>query len=365
MITLDKVSWGRYLQYEGPWYRGQYRLPEVPATASLEQKILAVITSTEGGCFDAINMYDRMICTVGLIQWGDAGQFSVCDLLGEVALRDSSALTALNAHVAKRGYTFKATSKGWLFCKGDVLVDSIPLQQGLYLAGCDGKVGSWNAEQSLWAKEFVVALQAVWDSPVARQVQTEFTVRRLHRFATQRATDILFRDPAAAQADRNIVEAAQSSYLSFAANLPAVADKQLAALSTTAKKWSPEWLAALLKQLTFGPKIAIYPHRYDAIRPTVERLWGVNLPDTSTELASWQESMGISPSSGTTARLDSPKAVQLALISLGYDIGPHGADGVVGAKTKAALGRFQKIKGLTITESIDQPTREALLRAIS
>lgn len=361
MITADKVRWGSYREYEGPWFQGVYSLKEVPSSAPLDQKILAVITSTEGGHFDAINMYDRMICTVGLIQWGDAGQFSVCDMLGEVAQRDPSALTYLSDYVSKRGYSFKKTSFGWRFVKSDgTPVTTIPLQQELYLNGCDGKKGSWREDQKEWTRGFVVALQSVWDSQAARDVQTEFTVRKLRGFATKRALEQLFKDPTARSADSRIVEAAQSSYLSFAANLPAVADKQLAALSTSAPKWSLQWLIALLKQLTFGPKIDIYPHRYDAIRPTIEKLWGLKLPVSASALSATSDTASIP----AVSSLNTTASVQEALSRLGYDLGPGGADGIIGPRTRAALQKFQKDKGIPVTGSIDQVTKDALQKAL-
>lgn len=42
------------------------------------------------------------------------------------------------------------------------------------------------------------------------------------------------------------------------------------------------------------------------------------------------------------------KALQTALISLGYDVGPAGADGVMGRRTIAAITKFQKDAGLPI-----------------
>lgn len=43
------------------------------------------------------------------------------------------------------------------------------------------------------------------------------------------------------------------------------------------------------------------------------------------------------------------KAVQNALISKGYDVGPKGADGVLGPKTREAVAKFQKDNGIKQT----------------
>jgi hypothetical protein len=364
MILLDKVRWGSYQDYEGPWYGGEHKLAtdltRVPQT-SFNYKALSVITATEGGHFDAINMYDRMICSVGLIQWGDAGQFSVCSLLGQVAGRDTDALSLLREYIAKRGYTFQSTSQGWRFVKEGNVVDTIGKQREFYLAGSTGKKGNWTEDQKQWARGFVVALQSVWDSPEARDMQVEFTCKRLKGFAMKNSHEGIFLDPAARVADQRIVEAAQAAFLSFAVNLPAVADKHFAIYqaTTTAKKWTIEWLNGLLKQLTFGPNITIYPHRYRAIRPVIEKLWNIDLPDTSEDLKAWQSAIGIAEG------LLAPKEVQKILIQLKYDLGPSGADGIVGPKTREALYAFQSKLGLNASGVVDAQTSKALSAAAS
>lgn len=365
MITVDQVGWTGYLNFEGPWFRGQQGLEPVWVTNTLDQKILAVITATEGGHYDAINMYDRMICSVGLIQWGDAGQFSVCEMLGEVAGTATEALTYLQSYVSTRGYTFQKTMKGWRFVKGSDIVDTISKQQALYLGGSNGQKGQWNDTQKEWAKGFVKVMQLVWDNPKAREAQLQFTAARLRGFAMPTARSILFNDAGAADADQNIVQAAQAAFLSFAANLPAVASTQLIKLDTQAPKWSLEWLDALLRQLTFGPQIAIYPHRYDAIRPVLERLWGLDLPDTDAELAQWHEAMGLDPAAPAEENLTTPKSIQEALLTLGEDLGPSGADGVFGAMTKAAIMEFQKAHGLSVDGTVGSQTLAALRTALA
>lgn len=54
-ITVNNIGWGSYTNYEGPFFRGTipYTLPENPTEADLE---LLVLTSTEGGRYNAINM---------------------------------------------------------------------------------------------------------------------------------------------------------------------------------------------------------------------------------------------------------------------------------------------------------------------
>jgi hypothetical protein len=130
-----------------------------------------------------------------------------------------------------------------------------------------------------------------------------------------------------------LVGAVRAAYISFAANNPA---KTLAAYkaaqAANLPMWTQPWAVEVLKHLTYTPKIAIYPERYNKIRPVLERLYGVDLPDMAEHL----KGSGV-PSEA----LMGAKEMQERLIKLGYNLGPAGADGIVGAKTRAALMEFQ------------------------
>jgi peptidoglycan hydrolase-like protein with peptidoglycan-binding domain len=56
----------------------------------------------------------------------------------------------------------------------------------------------------------------------------------------------------------------------------------------------------------------------------------------------------------------SPLDIQRALIARGYDVGPSGADGVMGRATIAAVKKLQKDKGLTVDGIVGEKTRGAL-----
>ena len=58
MSVIADIGWGRYRQYEGPFYRGEHRFV-LPEDHQRHDRILAVTTATEGGRYDAINMYDE------------------------------------------------------------------------------------------------------------------------------------------------------------------------------------------------------------------------------------------------------------------------------------------------------------------
>lgn len=51
---------------------------------------------------------------------------------------------------------------------------------------------------------------------------------------------------------------------------------------------------------------------------------------------------------------------QEELIKLGYDVGPEGADGRIGAGTEKAIAAFQSDHGLSVTGKMDDATAELL-----
>ena len=63
--------------------------------------------------------------------------------------------------------------------------------------------------------------------------------------------------------------------------------------------------------------------------------------------------------------LTSVRGWQRALISLGYDLGPSGADGVVGTRTRAAVVAFQTRAGLVADGVVGPLTRAALQAALA
>ena len=82
MPEIQTVRWGSYGGYEGPYCPGLMKIPVADPDSPLEYKIASVIGATEGGHYDAVNMYDRCILTVGYNQWCDAGMFQAQWLLG-------------------------------------------------------------------------------------------------------------------------------------------------------------------------------------------------------------------------------------------------------------------------------------------
>ena len=290
MTNSSQVYWGKYQSFEGPIFMGSIRY-ELPKNPDDLDKFLHVITSTEGGKYDAINMYDQCIISVGLIQWCEAKQYSVSNMLGQVADKCGvdAVLKPLNPILLQIGATFKKNAKGqWRFHFNDERgeVNTVEKQQQLFW-DCDGKKGSWTPELRARAKLWAACTANIWENQDAQNVQLEFTKKRLVWFITPSAQKVLFDG----QPSTGWVGALRGGYFSFAANLPAIADKHLkiAIKNLKSPKWSKEWCTGVLKELTFGPNIAIYPTRYNKIREVLEQTWGVELPKTAELLRQWTE----------------------------------------------------------------------------
>lgn len=336
MVDAKDIGWGSYKEFEGPFFRGSaaFVLPSSPVEAD---RILAVITATEGGHYDAYNGYDRCISTSGLIQFCEAGQYSVSDMLGAVATSPGGAalLTPLLAWTNNIGVVFRPNAKGrWRFHFTDARgeVDTTPEQQQLFLLTSNGKKGTWDNISRAYAKGWAAAISSVWQNPAAAALQRDWTAQRLNGFMLGEAKSYFAQAP-----DTALARALKAAYLSFAANNPTWANNAVktvsAPLSAMKDRFELPGVTALLKELTFGAGVVIYPGRYDKIRPVLEKLYGINLPDVADDL---RHPTNTGAPSWTTAN------IQQALITLGYDLGPAQADGVWGGKSSTALRSFEE-----------------------
>lgn len=354
MISIDEIVWGKYKHYEGPaFYNGvHFKMPSNPTE---NDRILAVITATEGGHWNAINMYDRCILTVGLIQWCEAGQYSVSDMLGyHVERNGEEGLAPLRDVMSASDVTFKKNNRNrWRFFFKDDRgeVDRKEEQRQLFLLNSNGKIGSFDAESKQHAKQWAASFANVYAKPDAIESQKDFTIPKLKKFALPFARSWIDKAP-----DSPEGKAFTSAYLSFAANNPLKSDKALqsAISSTTEKDFSINWLIHVLSCLTFKPGFTIYPGRYNKIRPVLEKFYGLDLPDFAEQLKdkNWMET----------------KEVQQLLVDLGYDIGAfgpngNGIDGQWGGKSQVALVDFQKKHELEADGWPDPITNEALVKA--
>lgn len=287
MVSVPKIGWGKYKGFEGPFFMGSipYSLPTEPTE---EDRRLRVVTATEGGTYDAVNMYDQCIVSVGLIQWCETAGYLTSRLLhGVCEAGGAQHLTqALKPALDASGAEFKKNLTGqWRFFLKGKEVTTRTQQQELFL-GCDGREGSWTDEARSRARLWALCMANVWTDPKAREVQANFTKPRLMGFIIKDARQLLW-DSTPDTGWNGMLRAA---YLSFAANNPQKANDNVvkAAATTMARKWSPDWCIHVLKQLTFGPNIAIYGERYNKIRPWLEKLWsGVELPKDAGALKAW------------------------------------------------------------------------------
>jgi hypothetical protein len=322
-ITINDVKWGSYLNFEGPVFGGSkpYTLPSNP---TFLEKTMAVISSTEGR-INSINMYDVCIMTVGVIQWCDRGQFSVTNMLGVVAekLGVDYVLATLKPALDLANATFRKNVAGkWRFALlhdgVETEVNSDALQKQLYLS-CTGLKGSWTPEARIYAKTWCACMANIWDDQDACQAQVDFTMPKLMSgFVGANAHKILFSDETVE--NEGWPGAVRAAFLSFAINAPAWADKHIVIGSTGSdyQKWSQGWCLDVIKQLTFGPAVAIYPARYDAINSVLTTQFGVTMPKNSHELQAspWKQN----PDAGTVIHKDIPVVIVAPTVLATQDV---------------------------------------------
>ncbi len=353
------ILWGSYKEFEGPWSRGTQRFT-LSGTPTPEEEILAVITATEGGTYDAVNMYDVCLWTVGIIQWCNrAPQCSVDDMLGAAVRADPSCIKPLADLALERSYIPQWVNGRYRFARAGNVVDNVDAQKQLYFLNSSGLKGGWNPESKAWANRWAAAGMRVWESPLARKAQLDYTAKRAMSFAAGAGKTLLGQMP-----DTSIGRAWRAMYLSFAANNPKLAARAVeASVKDTAgimPAWSESWLSNMAWSLTTNSGIAIYPIRYNKIRSVLEKMYGVDLPDYAKELGDWS-------AKNFSGRWYDVLEIQQALEVLGYDLGPEGCDGVMSARTTAALKSFEADSGVPADQQdgvLDAATADLLSAAL-
>lgn len=299
-ISVSQVKWSAYAGLEGPVYYGTKSI-KIPDDPTFLQKCMAIVSLAEGH-IDAVNMYDSGIVSVGTVQWIERGNMAVSDMVGKVA--DRCGIYYVNTVLAPAlklsRATFKKNSKGqWRFFldRGgkEYEVNTLVLQQECFLS-CDGKKGSWKAENVLHAKTWCAALASLWDSDLACDAQLEFSANRLLPwFVTANAKKILFSDPD----ETGWKGVLKAVFVQFSVNIPAVADRNLVIGDRDSKfpKWSREYCLDVINQLVLGSAVTLWPIRYSAFARRANELFGVDLPVSSKELSQkkWREVVPPSP----------------------------------------------------------------------
>jgi len=348
MIRPEQIKWGSYRQYEGPYFWGTHKY-KIPTTPDDADRVAYVIATTEGGTYDAVNMYDKMILSVGLFQYAEMHQALVTRMLWNTAKANFDLMEPFE-HLMPDAYEFSPDgfSKFYDDCRCNPVH-----QRSVFLGGASGLKGQWNPEQRYTAKSWAAACVNFLRQPGVKDRETEIARHRaMTWFMTNYARKILIdRKPLSNEPMHRAVFAI---YQSYAANNPSIAATQLKRTMTecSSTPWSEKWCLKFIHNLVFGSGITIYPDRYNKIRPVVEHLYQVDLPDLARDIARHSAQFGRDV---TTVQ------VQSILIYLGYDLGQAGSDGVFGPKTSEALLAFQKDQGLEQTAYVDADTVTALL----
>jgi hypothetical protein len=293
LVTPEMIKWGVYQAYEGPWWPGhhQYVLPINP---DFWDKTLAVLSSTEGP-LDCVNMYDSCVCSTSMVQLCDASYFLTTSLLGYIAdnIGPTAVTGPLSEALKSSGATFKKVENVWRFQfldKRGRIVNS-NMQRELYLKGT-GLRNSWSADQKRHAKLWCAGMANIWNDEKARNLQIKYLKTKLPTFISPSAKKDIF--------DQSItvttwVEVARAAFTSYSANNPSKAAtayfKHCSDPALT--KWSKEWVICLIRELTFNPKITIYEGRYNHIRPVLEKLWGVGLPQDAIALKNYDSKVDV------------------------------------------------------------------------
>lgn len=290
-VQLNDIKWGSYDIYEGPYYHGRWQY-ELPENVTIEDKIIYAITATEGGTYDAVNMYDSCIMTLGICQWCDRWHLTT-RMLGYIA--EYGGVELIMKHVRDmnlpqklgKTITFKRNrNKSWRWYLNDVECHTPEKLREIYFHGSSGKIGQWSEYQKDIARRWAVALARVWDSEIARNLQVKYSAMRVDMFAMADGKRVLLNDNSSWD---GIVGATKAIYLAYAANNPAAANQQIKVAESTVKdqKWSRAWCINVIKQIVFGSDIQIWPGRYDRLRDEIEMLFDVELPKTHQDLKEW------------------------------------------------------------------------------
>jgi len=352
LFTAADVGWDRYLGFEGPKLAGRCPLVLGPRP-TWSEKVMAVVSAHEG-YLDSVQGYDGSpVVSVGLFQWTESPSLHVSNMLGMVHEQAPGAFAMLGEVMAGSGVTFERRDPGrWRFRKGSAWVESSHQLRAMYVAGASGRRGTWSAEQKAHGKAWVASLANVFGDPAAQRAQIAYTLSRYESFAFEGARRILW-DGTAPEND-GLHGAVRAAFLSFAVNRPTTASRQLEIGHAQSKhaKWSAAWAADVLRSIVFGSEISFWPTRYEKIRPHLERLFVVDLPDTSRELA------GL-PDDG----LGTVRGIQQALVRLGFDPGP--VDDRWGEKTDRAVRAYQVARRLQVDGKVGPKTRAALAADVS
>lgn len=356
---VPDLKWGSYKNYEG-WYSYGPSFPlVVTASDSSTRKELRVVTSTESPRSNAgaVNAYDVCMISTGDLQLCEIYHLST-DLIGFLVTNGIPLTETFREAMNASGVVFRRNPKGrWRFYRGNGSpVESTSAKREVYFDGCSGLKGGWTDSGKERSALWVAGYQEMLISEGAVPLQRTFLESRIRSYVLPEAKELLWGrgtpDPGAS----GWAGAVRAAFLSFSVNNSVIAQENLLKAKVP-NLFSEEGFLRAVKALTFAPgNPVIYPKRYEDLRPILENLYGIDLPDARKELAAWSVPVPL--------RL-SPKQIQERLIQLGYDIGPAGADGFLGKRSTGAIKEFQTKANLVVDGIPGVATVTALVAATS
>ena len=195
VTTPAEIGWGSYGNYEGPYFIGS--IPYVmPANPDFLDMCDRVVTATEGGHYDSINMYDSCILSVGIIQvCARVGELTT--MLGACASYDLGTMRTAFAQLPVPADLRQNPQGVWqfYFLDGRGFVTTAQQMQTMFLCGADGLKGQWTVAQKAQAKQVAATFANIWNSPSLQTGQNEFIKNRLMSYVMPRAKATLFTNP--------------------------------------------------------------------------------------------------------------------------------------------------------------------------
>ena len=279
---LAQIGWGSYRSFEGPMYIGNIKVPIASYKASFPQKVLSITAAAEGGHYNAINCYDAGLVSVGAIQFIDAGQFNVCNMVGLVA--EQCGIDKVNEVFEP---VFKLTNakfiqsgKGtWRFFHPQTgIVTTAAQQKLLYFGDANGNAkGTFTDKKKTLAKTWAMCMANVWTIPGAIDVQTSFTTDKLMTGFTwgNLKTELFSGD----QDETGMVGAMRALILAYAVNSPATVVKHYdIGKNNKHPKLTLEWCYEVLREIVIGGGVDVWKARWSAKKPYVDSMFQVSLP---------------------------------------------------------------------------------------
>lgn len=289
-VSVSRIGRSVYRAFEGPFFGGTIKVPIVGKSASFSEKVLSLTAAAEGGSWNAVNMYDSGLISVGAIQFIDIG-FAQTDMVGFAAeqLGTELVLDALKPALVLCNVTFAKRANGkwrFAFANGEI-VDTLYEQKMLYFGDAGGNaLGSYNEAKWLRAKTWAAAMASMWEIPGATKAQCDFTLPRLMRDFVwgQLKTDLFTGE----QPESGYVGALRAMLLAFAVNAPAVVIGRYANVRNNGAYGTPEWCLRVLRGVVVGAGIDVWPARWKAKISLVEKMFDVTLPTYAELVAgSW------------------------------------------------------------------------------